>query len=301
MDTGADSSSDFIAYPTNRVVGTMPDAESADRAVEALLQVGFGREAIDLLQGERDLGRLDPTGASHGVVAQFQRAVLRTASGAEEFAHLRHHVDDIRAGRIVLMVHSPRREQRMLAADILNAHGAAFVGFYGRWAWQGLTPGAEAGGPGPSGQPEQIALLFAQAWNARDPEGIAGLFEEDAEFVNVTGLWWHDRAAIREAHAYGLARIFNNSTLTVNETRVRQLSAEIAVVQARMTLTGQSPVGDVREPGPRTTVFTFVVRLTSDGWRCVSAHNTDVVPGMETNVAVDGQLRSANYRSGRAT
>ena len=83
MDTGADSSSDFIAYPTNRVVGTMPDAESADRAIEALLQVGFEREAIDLLQGERDLGRLDPTGASHGVVAQFQRAVLRTASGAK--------------------------------------------------------------------------------------------------------------------------------------------------------------------------------------------------------------------------
>src|SRR5690606_11267288 len=119
----------------------------------------------------------------------------------------------------------------------------------------------------------------------------------DAEFVNVTGLWWHDREAIRRAHAYGLERIFNQSTLRLGAVHVKHLSDDVAVVHARMTLTGQTATGDVRAPGSRTNVFSFVVHQTPDGWRCASAHNTDVVPNMETNVMdADGRLRAVDYR-----
>jgi uncharacterized protein (TIGR02246 family) len=41
--------------------------------------------------------------------------------------------------------------------------------------------------------PETVPSRFVEAWNARDTDGIAALFEKDAEFVNVTGLWWHER------------------------------------------------------------------------------------------------------------
>ena len=33
----------FIPYPTNRVVGTIADAEHADAAVNALMEAGFDR------------------------------------------------------------------------------------------------------------------------------------------------------------------------------------------------------------------------------------------------------------------
>jgi len=49
------------------------------------------------------------------------------------------HLDDVRAGRFVIMVLAKRREQRMVAADVLNANGAEFIGFYGRWAWEGYS------------------------------------------------------------------------------------------------------------------------------------------------------------------
>ncbi len=190
---------------------------------------------------------LDPTGEAHGFLAQFQRTLLRIAGPAEEYKQLRHHVEDVRAGRFVIMVLAKERGQRMRAADILNAHGAEFVGFYGRWAWEGLTPDpglsrAEAGATHQvATRPEQIPSLFGEAWNGRDPDSLASLFENDAEFVNVTGLWWHDRASIRKAHAYGLERIFNESKLSIDETRVKQLSHDVAVVHARMTLSGQTP------------------------------------------------------------
>lgn len=145
--------------------------------------------------------------------------------------------------------------------------------------------------------PADIALSFANEWNRRDASAIAELFDEDAEFVNVVGLWWHDREAIRKAHAYGLRTIFQHSTLEVVHTKVKMLSPEFAVVHARMKLTGQTAINGVSTPGMRQTIFSFVMRKTDEGWRCASAHNTDVVLGAETNVSDEtGHLRPTSYR-----
>ena len=297
----------FIPYPTNRVVGTIADAEQSDAAVKALVEAGFDRQSIDVLHGDEDLNRLDPTGAEHGVIERLQRALIRTGGPAEEYKHLMHHVEDVRAGRFVIMVLAPQREERTVAADILNEHGAEFVGFYGRWAWQELS---QSSGPADgaaeadanAGRPEDIPRLFVEAWNKRDPEALASLFDSHAEFVNVTGLWWHDRVSIRKAHAYGLERIFNASTLTVNELRVRHLSDDVAIVHASMTLSGQTAIAAIRQPGSRRTIFSFVVHKVAGRWMCASAHNTDVVPNMETNVVGDdGTFRAANYRSGQVS
>jgi uncharacterized protein (TIGR02246 family) len=307
MDGSATEQRDFIPYPTNRVVGTVTDAQSAHAAVDALLEAGFAREDIDFLHGADDAHRLDPTGEAYGFRAQFQRTLLRTAGPAEEHRHLLRHLEDVRAGRFVIMVLAKERSKREVAADILNAYGAEFIGFYGRWAWQGFTPPSDVSGGveehavgdhALATTPDMVPSLFAAAWNTRAPDVLASLFDEDAEFVNVVGLWWHDRASIRTAHAYGLARIFNNSRLTVEEIRVKPLSADIAVVHARMSLSGQTPVGAVEEPGSRTTIFSFVVRRTGDRWLCAAAHNTDVIPRMDTNVVDDGGThRAVNYRT----
>lgn len=310
MDASRTEQPEFISYPTNRVVGTIADATNARAAVDSLLSAGFGRDDIDILHGEDDVRRLDQTGSEHGCLAQFQRTLLRTAAPVEEYKHLLHHLEDVRAGRFVIMVLAKERNKRDVAADILNAHGAEFIGFYGRWAWEGFAPAQAlsdaAGGHAVADHvsartPDALPALFVEAWNKRDPDALASLFDEDADFVNVTGLWWHDRASIRTAHAYGLARIFNKSRLTVDDIKVKQLSADIAVIHARMTLSGQTPVGAIEHPGPRANLFSFVVHRTSERWLCAAAHNTDVIPQMETIVVdVDGTYRAANYRTGKA-
>ena len=126
----------FIAYPTNRVVGTIVDPKHAQAAIEALLQVGFARQDIDILHGEEDLHRPDPTGAEHRFLAQFQRTLIRTL--ADEYKHLQHLVEDVRAGRSVIMVLAKKRDKREAAADILGIHGAESIEFYGRWSWHSL-------------------------------------------------------------------------------------------------------------------------------------------------------------------
>lgn len=127
----------FIAYPTNRVAGTITDSAAARRAVDALTAAGFARETIDVLHGEQDLHRLDPSGDEHGVFAQLQRALIRGAAGSE-IKRLNYHVEDVRAGKSVIMVPAPDHRTRNAVADILHAHDAEFVGFYGRWAYESL-------------------------------------------------------------------------------------------------------------------------------------------------------------------
>ncbi len=58
-----------------------------------------------------------------------------------------------------------------------------------------------------------------------------------------------------------------------------------------MTLSGQALIGAATQPGPRTTTVSFVVHRTGDVWLFASAHNTDVIPNMET------VFRSADYPS----
>ncbi len=260
---------DFIRYPTNRVVGTVGDAGKSREAIDGLLRAGFDREDIDILHGEEALHRLDLTGAEHGFLAQFQRTVIRNFE-LEEFKHLTHHVEDVRAGRFVIMVLTKRREQRIVAGDILHQHGAEFVGFYGRWAWADVPPSHHM-------TPADVPAMFVRAWNARDPDALASLFDGDAEFVDGTGLCWHGRESIRQGHAARLQGVVDSSMLATGDTNVKLLVPEVAVVHAHITLSGESAADPAAPSTPRTTIVSFVVHRVGERWLCASAHNTEVV------------------------
>jgi len=145
-------------------------------------------------------------------------------------------------------------------------------------------------------EPQAMPHAFAAAWMARDARALAGLFAPDADFVNVVGLWWQDRAAIEAAHAYGLATFFADSTLRVGRVKTRFLGTGAAVVQARLHLTGQRAHDGSGSAGPRQTVMTFVMERGPQGWHCVAAQNTDIMPGAETHEARGGVLNARDYR-----
>ncbi len=144
--------------------------------------------------------------------------------------------------------------------------------------------------------PEDIPRLFAKAWNARRADWLASLFENDADFVNVVGIWWENRSDIQQAHHYGLEVIFNQSTLKTGKIKVKPLGDGHAVIHARMRLSGQTPKANWA--GMRYNLFLFVVRKHGDHWLAVSAQNTDIVPGAETHVRNEqGKLVPADYRT----
>ena len=260
---------DFVAYPTNRVVGTVTDAGKAREAIGALLKAGFQEADIDLLHGEEGLHRLDQTGAEHGFLAQFQRTMIRTFE-TDEFKHLTHHIEDVRAGRCVIMVLTKRREQRIVAGDILHQHGAEFVGFYGRWAWADVPPSHHM-------TPADVPAMYARAWNARDADALASLFDGDADFVNGSGLRWHGRESIRKGHAGRPHGGNDASMLRASDIRVKLLLPEVAIVHATMAHEGEGSGDPVTSAAPGTTIVSFVVHRVGERWLCASAHNTAVI------------------------
>jgi len=145
--------------------------------------------------------------------------------------------------------------------------------------------------------PEDIPSLFIHYWNQRDAKGIAEQFTEDADFVNVVGLRWEKKTDIEKAHDYGLKVIFPDSDLQLIKSKVNFLSQEIAVVHAKIELVNQTGIDQVKNPGKRQTIFTFVTKKFDNNWKCVAAQNTDIVRGAETNIIDEkGIFKSVSYR-----
>ncbi len=122
-----------------------------------------------------------------------------------------------------------------------------------------------------------IVDQFAASWNRHDPEALAALFADDADFVNVIGLWWRGRAEIAERMRGNHATIFRESRLTPDQTRVRFLRPDVALVHTTWELAGQR-TRDGRAVPPRTGIATFVLAKRDGTWSISAFHNTDVVP-----------------------
>ncbi|WP_243794373.1 SgcJ/EcaC family oxidoreductase [Saccharopolyspora gloriosae] len=146
--------------------------------------------------------------------------------------------------------------------------------------------------------PEQIADRFAAAWNERNAADLAALFADDADFVNVVGLWWENRENIRRAHDYGLRTFFRDSAMSIRRTKVRRLGEGLAVVHARWRLTGQISTSG-GQADVRWGIIVFVVERRGTEWIAVTAHNTDIVPGSESIAAEGDARRAVSYRNSR--
>ncbi len=150
----------------------------------------------------------------------------------------------------------------------------------------------------PLNEPLDLVRAFVKAWKAGDADAIGNLFADDADFVNVVGLWWTSRTAIRKAHKYGFERIFRSSKLTVETVTERRLGDDVAVVHARWQVSGQVDPDGKPVDSRRGVISATVVRLEDGTWLCVSFQNTDIVPAADTFVVTEDGLAPASYLGG---
>lgn len=118
---------------------------------------------------------------------------------------------------------------------------------------------------------------LVDAWNRHDMKAFAALFAEDADFVNVIGMWWRGRAEIQKEHEALHATRMKNSHLTSAETVVRFLRSDVAVVHVRWELTEDTGLEGKPLP-PRKGILIHVVAKMGNEWLITSSQNTDIVP-----------------------
>ena len=120
---------------------------------------------------------------------------------------------------------------------------------------------------------------FEDAWNHHDMDAFAILFATDADFVNVVGMRWVGRDSIKQHHAASHATIFKSSTLTIGETTLRFLKADVATARSVWTLSGITSESGQLAP-TRTGVLTHVLARIDGHWLIVLTQNTDITkPG----------------------
>ena len=124
--------SDFILYPTNKVIGIIDDPNDCKAALKDLKDAGFTANEIEVLSGEEDARRLDPTGEQHGPLARFVRWIEK--AGDMEIEHVTRHEQEVQAGHFGIGVQAKEPEAREKVLQILKAHNGHFINFYGHWA-----------------------------------------------------------------------------------------------------------------------------------------------------------------------
>ncbi|MBI4890524.1 MAG: SgcJ/EcaC family oxidoreductase [Acidobacteria bacterium] len=134
---------------------------------------------------------------------------------------------------------------------------------------------------------QEIRLLLerqAEAWNGGDAAGHAADLEDDCWFTNLLGHTPQGKAPFVARHERIFQSIFQGSRLRLEVLRLRRLSEDLAMVEARAVLSGfralppgVAACGD----GALHTRLLQVLARREGAWRVVAYHNVDVKPGAE--------------------
>ena len=147
-------------------------------------------------------------------------------------------------------------------------------------------------------EPVEVALAFAEAWNDRDPDALADLFVEDADFVNAVGLRWTGRRSIVKGLRFGFTHMFPDAEVQVLELSQRLLGDDAAVVVAKWQITGQVDPDGQPVDARRGVLSATLIKLADGSWLGVSCQNTDIAMAADTNVARAGTLTATSYIKG---
>jgi uncharacterized protein (TIGR02246 family) len=108
------------------------------------------------------------------------------------------------------------------------------------------------------------------AWRAGSGQGFADACAEDADFINLVGIYLQGRPAIAEVHQSIFDGMYAGSIMTLYTERARFLADR--VIQAQMSTKVEAPSGALR--GVVHGIITMVLARIGDEWLITCFQNT---------------------------
>jgi uncharacterized protein (TIGR02246 family) len=138
---------------------------------------------------------------------------------------------------------------------------------------------------------EAIVAGLEAAWNGRDAVAYLKCFEDDADFVVITGQRLKGRGEILSAHEAIFGTIYAESRNRYAIEQIRLLTPEVVTAHLHARLQVRSgPLAGVVEARPTMTL----VRRAS-GWRIAAFQNTEI----KARPAADAVVSGAGRRTGQ--
>lgn len=114
--------------------------------------------------------------------------------------------------------------------------------------------------------PEEFPRIFATAFAAQDSDKMLSLFQPDATFGSLTGLWAETPEDIRAAFDAESAGIFRAARLVTGKGVLRDLSQNASLLRQRYTVSGaQDETGAELARFPAMLVA--VLERSDAGWQ----------------------------------
>jgi uncharacterized protein (TIGR02246 family) len=116
----------------------------------------------------------------------------------------------------------------------------------------------------------RVVTGLQEAWNNADGEDFGQWFQDDAEFVNVYGMYAQGRSQIAEGHKMIFHTVYAGSILRTVPVNVRLLSGDVALVHMQCHLS--VPLGP--RAGEHDAIPSMVLARDAGAWKIAAFHNT---------------------------
>ena len=125
-----------LTIPADRILAIIMDLDEATGIVEVLNHNGFSPNDIGVLSGIDDAAKLEAASGKKGFFAKLATAGVDL--GDRDTDYLKQYRRAVLNGRTVIAVAAKDNDARDKARQILRAHGARFITFFGRFVTQVL-------------------------------------------------------------------------------------------------------------------------------------------------------------------
>lgn len=122
-----------------------------------------------------------------------------------------------------------------------------------------------------------VAAGYEEAWNRHDMRALDALFTEDAEWVNIVGMWWRGRAAVGQAHAAFHDTMFKDVPMRLEVDSVHTLAPDVLATVATLTM-GDYTTPDGRVMRDSHDRLSLVLVRRGGRWLIGHGHNTVIDP-----------------------
>jgi uncharacterized protein (TIGR02246 family) len=121
----------------------------------------------------------------------------------------------------------------------------------------------------------QVAAAYEQAWNKHDMGALASLFTDDAEWVNIVGMWWRGLPEVKWGHQWIHEKLFQNTAIHIDSCSVRLLTLETAASVVTWSKGSFVTPDGKQVPEGKDRMSLFLVKRAGR-WLIVSGHNTTI-------------------------
>jgi hypothetical protein len=128
----ADTSADRTRYPENHVVAVLDTKAQVTNAIAALTSGGFMDSEIQYGTGATDADELGASTGRTGLAALLVRLAERIGVADEEMEMKHRYERAMRDNKFVVSVAAPTDERKQRATEILRAHDAHAIAYYGK-------------------------------------------------------------------------------------------------------------------------------------------------------------------------